>query len=168
MKNPVCLFFAFLFILIPLSTSGSPSDADSCIGYSTALIVETFSHTMSMCQEDHAVKTFRVAIGRGGIDKRIRGDGKTPLGEYVLGVPRPSGRFRLFIPIAYPDAAQVLNGYSGGDIGIHGPNRGSLWLGPSSAFVDWTLGCVAVGTDDDISVVAQWVKDHNVNRVIIK
>ncbi len=103
-----------------------------------------------------------------GVGKRCVGDKKTPLGEYELGQPKQSGKFRFFIPIKYPNAEQSSKGYTGGNIGIHGPHRGSPWLGKDSAKVDWTHGCIAVGTDEDIIEVAQWVQDQGVKKVIIR
>jgi len=162
-----------IFIMIPLlfalsSFPGLAAEHDPCKGENTALIIDTTSHTMWMCQKSYAIAKFRVSIGQCGVGKRGKGDKKTPLGEYDLGLPRPSGKFRLFIPIGYPNAEQSSKGYTGGDIGIHGPHRKSLWLGKDSAEVDWTHGCIAVGTDEDISVVAQWVNDQAVEKVIIR
>ncbi len=110
--------------------------------------------------------TLPVALGSGGIDKRKQGDAKLPLGEYGLGEPRPSRKFHTFIPVGYPTAAQVRQGYTGGDVGVHGPPR--LAHGPLTTAIDWTLGCVAVGTDDEIDRIARWVRTKKVNRVVIK
>jgi hypothetical protein len=159
-------FFTLLLVLVPFPCPGA--FPDPCDGYGTALIVDTVSHTLWMCQENRAAGVFPVSIGRGGADKRNKGDRKTPLGEYELGVPRSSGRFRLFIPVGYPKADQISRGFSGGNIGIHGPHRQCLWLGEDSAKVDWTHGCIAVGTDDDIAAVARWVNEQKVNKVIIR
>lgn len=123
---------------------------------------------MWMCQKSDVIAEFRASLGRCGMGKRGSGDKKTFLGEYKLGLPRPSGKFRLFIPIGSPNAAQASAGYTGGNIGIHGPHRKSLWLGKDSTDLDWTHGCIAVGTDEDISTVAHWVKDQAVTKVIIR
>ena len=94
------------------------------------------------------------------MDKKRAGDRRTPLGTYVLGAPRPSGRFGIFIPIGYPTPEQASEGRSGGDLGIHGPPRGKAepeW--PTTAF-DWTKGCVATGTDADVEVIASFVRER--------
>jgi len=166
MKRRLLIIVPFLFILNSLLASAA--ELAPCQGLDTALIIDTSSHTMWMCQKSYAIAKFRVAIGQCGMEKRGKGDKKTPRGEFDLGMPRHSGKFRLFIPIGYPNAEQSSKGYSGGNIGIHGPHRGSLWLGKDSAKVDWTYGCIAVGTDEDILTVAQWVKSQGVKKVIIR
>jgi L,D-transpeptidase-like protein len=162
---------SLIIVAIVLALNYLPAPAEEfapCRGLAAALIIDTSSHTMWMCQENDAIAGFRVAIGQCGVGKRDKGDKKTPQGEFDLNMPRPSSKFRLFIPVGYPNAEQSSEGYSGGDIGIHGPHRASLWLGKESANVDWTLGCIAVGTDEDILTVAQWVTDQGVRKVIIR
>ena len=107
-----------------------------------------------------------VALGSGGLDKRWEGDGKVPLGAYPLGAPRTSKAFHRFIPVGYPTPSQRRQGFSGGAIGIHGPSRAHN--GPLSTGMDWTLGCIAVGTDDEIDRVARWVKESKARRIIIE
>lgn len=153
MKSSPFIIMSLLFTLSSLPSLAA--EHDPCRGQHTALIIDTARHTMWMCQKSEAIAEFRVAIGQCGVEKQSKGDKKTPLGEYKIGMPRPSGKFRLFIPIGYPNPEQTSKGYTGGDIGIHGPHRKSLWLGKDSAEVDWTHGCIAVGTDEDISTVAQ-------------
>ncbi|AKU91455.1 hypothetical protein AKJ08_1842 [Vulgatibacter incomptus] len=100
---------------------------------------------------------YAVAIGRGGTGKTAEGDRKTPLGDYPLGLPRPSRKFRTFIPIGYPTERQAREGLTGSDVGIHGPSRPFAWLGSSNLWIDWTLGCIALGRDADIDTLAEWV-----------
>ncbi len=157
-----------LLVAVLPAQPGQDAPSETCAGYPAALVVDTARRTMVTCRDRRTEGTFRVSLGRGGIDKRARGDRKTPLGEYDLGTPRSSARYGLFIPIGYPKPEQKANGRSGGDIGIHGPHREFLWLGKDSTDVDWTLGCIAVGTDEEIVEVARWVQEHNVTRVIIR
>jgi len=166
MKRRLLIIVPLLLVLSSLPTPAAESAP--CQGLDNALIVDTSSHTMWMCQKSNAIARFRVAIGQCGVKKRSEGDKKTPEGAFDLGMPRPSSKFRLFIPIGYPNTEQSSKGYSGGSIGIHGPHRGSLWLGKDSATVDWTNGCIAVGTDEEILTVAHWVKDQGVKKVIIR
>jgi murein L,D-transpeptidase YafK len=83
-------------------------------------------------------------------------------------MPRASTRFRTFIPVGYPTAEQRENGYMGSAIGIHGPDRRFRWLGRLTSWFDWTAGCIAVGKDEEIGSVAQWVKDKRVTRISIE
>ncbi len=109
----------------------------------------------------------RVALGRGGLDKMREGDGRTPIGTYPLGAPRPSPRFGTFIPIGYPTPEQCARGLTGGSVGIHGPARGATWLGALSTFIDWTAGCVATASDDDVALVAAFVRERR-PRVVLR
>lgn len=148
------------------SFAGQPSE--QCVKKGTAIVVDTGAHSMWLCQSEHRFREIPVAIGRGGVDKRSQGDQKTPLGEYELGAPRSSEQFGLFIPVGYPTKTQREKGYTGGDIGVHGPPRRWEWLGRLTTWVDWTQGCLAVGSDEAISELAQWVRAQKVKRILIQ
>jgi murein L,D-transpeptidase YafK len=122
--------------------------------------VATREHALWLCQEGRPVARFRVALGRGGVDKREKGDARTPVGVYSLGEPRPSRRFGTFIPIGYPTPEQAARGFSGSDVGIHGPDRRKGWLRRATRWIDWTLGCIATATDDDLARVAAFVQER--------
>jgi murein L,D-transpeptidase YafK len=133
------------------------------------ILVETSAHRLWLCSSGKVVEAFRVALGSGGIDKRRQGDAKVPLGDYALDVPRASSSFHLFILVGYPTAAQQKAGFTGGAIGVHGPARGYETLGSSAnTAVDWTLGCIAVGSDDEIERIADWQRRNKVHRIRIK
>jgi murein L,D-transpeptidase YafK len=119
-----------------------------------------------LCQEGAPVARFQVAIGRGGVDKRRKGDGRTPLGSYTLGAPRPSARFGLFIPIHYPTPEQAAKGFTGSDLGIHGPPRGLTEPEYPTTAIDWTQGCIATGLDFDIAVIAEFVREKSPTLVV--
>jgi hypothetical protein len=122
--------------------------------------VITTKRELWLCRDGALWARFQVALGQGGLDKRRKGDRRTPLGTYALRSPRPSGRFGVFIPIGYPTAEQAAQGLTGGTLGIHGPPRGKAEPEyPTTAF-DWTLGCVATGTDADIEVIADFVRQR--------
>jgi murein L,D-transpeptidase YafK len=137
-------------------------------GGKASLIVNTGPHTLRLYEDNKVVKEFRIAIGRGGVDKHKKGDNKTPRGEYFLGTPRPSHKFGIFIPIGYPTDRQRAQGFTGSDVGIHGPYRLFKWLGRITTWFDWTQGCIAVANDDDIAEIARWVTQTQVSRIIIK
>jgi L,D-peptidoglycan transpeptidase YkuD (ErfK/YbiS/YcfS/YnhG family) len=140
-----------------------------CQGRGTCLLVTTRQHRLWQCEQSRPVAEFAVALGSGGVGKRRQGDAKVPLGEYALGASRPSASFHTFIPVGYPTQLQRQRGYSGGDVGVHGPARGFEHL-PSSAntSVDWTLGCIAVGSDAEIDRIAKWVQERRVHRIVIE
>ena len=132
-----------------------------CSALEPEVVVATRDHALWLCESGRPVASYRVAIGRGGTGKRVQGDNKTPLGSYPLGDPRPSSRFGIFIPIAYPTPEQRIHGFTGADVGIHGPDRRFRWAGSLSTSVDWTAGCVALGTDDEAQAVASWVRKRS-------
>ncbi len=144
-------------------TSGAPCAVDD----GNLVVVEARAHTLWLCSERRAVARFKVALGRGGLDKTREGDDRTPIGTYSLGAPRPSSRFGTFIPIGYPTAEQRARGLTGKDVGIHGPERRAAWLRSLSTWIDWTAGCVATGTDDEIAVVAAFVRERS-PRVVLR
>jgi len=151
-----------LFAALVLATGVPPTP---CADKGTALYVDATQRTLWLCEAGNAVDAMPVALGQGGLDKRVAGDAKVPLGEYPLGSPRPSTAYHLFIPVGYPTPSQRHRGFSGGAIGVHGPPR--AYGGPISTQIDWTLGCIAVGTDDEIGRVAGWLEATKARRIII-
>jgi hypothetical protein len=54
----------------------------------------------------------------------------------------------------------VRQGYTGGDIGIHGPNRIFRCVGGLNTQVDWTEGCMSVNDDSYIARITRWLSDN--------
>lgn len=129
--------------------------------------VHTTNQILNICKHGTVIKTFKIALGYKGVGKKQAGDNKTPIGLYGLAHPRKSTQFKVFIPILYPTAKQLATGYTGSDVGIHGPAQSSSlfsWLNnlPSS-----TRGCIAVGKNNHIEYVANWVKANPGAKVLI-
>jgi hypothetical protein len=152
-------------LLAALMLAGPPGPADPCVGHGTALYVDATHRALWLCESGKASGSMPVALGRGGVGKRVEGDAKVPLGVYTLGAPQQSKSFHLFIPVGYPTATQRRHGYTGSAIGVHGPPR--AYQGPMSTDIDWTLGCIAVGTDDESGRVAEWLAATKTRRIII-
>jgi murein L,D-transpeptidase YafK len=167
-KHITILFFGILVLILSSSLTCNSADRDPCEGQATSIVILTSDRKIFTCQENQKLKEYRISLGRNGVDKRKQGDNKTPLGQYTLGVPRPSNKFGIFIPIGYPTQEQQLKGYSGSDVGVHGPYRPFKRLGPLNTWFNWTRGCVAVGGDSEISEIAEWIKERNVTKVTIK
>jgi len=142
------------------ATAPVPIDPDRlCAGYRTAaVVVDTRHRTLVLCANSAAVQSFRVALGVGGLGKRRAGDNRTPLGTYPLGAPRGSTQFGMFIPVGYPTPAQVRAGFTGHAVGIHGPLRAHVGAGSYNTATDWTAGCIAVGSDEEIGSIATWLR----------
>jgi len=155
-------------VLIPLFFAavafGQPAP-DPCADRGTILLVLTGPHEIRQCEAGRTTGWWRVALGVGGIDKTRRGDKKTPLGSYPIGPPHPSRQFGLFIPIGYPTPEQRQLGYTGSDLGIHGPQREFRDKGSVNIATDWTWGCIAVASDDIVNGLATWVREHRVRTI---
>ena len=134
--------------------------ANQCGVSGAAVVVVVRDHSMWLCDQGHALASYRVALGRGGFGKTTAGDAKTPLGTYALGLPRPSARFGTFIPVAYPTPEQRRQGFTGTDIGIHGPDRSLQWAGRMNLWFDWTAGCIALATDAEVQQIATFVRER--------
>ena len=143
--------------LLSVACTAAASESAPCRGPGAHVEVDTARATLHLCNGSALVASFTVALARNGTGKTARGDLKTPLGKYALGRPRASAKFGTFIPIGYPTEAQKKQGLTGADVGIHGPHRRLEWLGSMNAWLDWTQGCVAVATDEEIGAIARWV-----------
>ena len=141
--------------------------AQRCGERETAIVIDTRAHQMHLCREGENDRTYIVALGIRGVGKQHQGDNRTPLGKYVLAPPRASRDFHTFIHVGYPTPAQARLGFTGSAIGIHGPPRGWQSVAELAMLVtrDWTAGCIAVATDEEIEQVAAWVRKHAVKEV---
>jgi murein L,D-transpeptidase YafK len=133
-----------------------------------SVIVDTGKHSMVLCENGKQAGAFAVRIGKHGTGKSREGDGKTPLGPYGLGEPRASGAYGLFVPIEYPTPEQRKLGFTGGAVGVHGPDRRVRWLGALVNAFDTTDGCVGIATDPEMQTFAIWVRAHRVKEVMIR
>ena len=127
------------------------------------LLVKT-KHRLLLLSGDHVVKSYRVALGRGGLGpKRRQGDGRTPEGLYRIDHRNPASKYHLALHISYPEStdkqrAQRLGVSPGGDIMIHGLPPEYSWVGRKHLLSDWTEGCIAV-TDSEIEEIWELVPD---------
>ncbi len=129
-----------------------------CQGEATSLVEWTRLHVLFLCQNGELVKSYDIALGRGGIYKTKEGDLKTPIGVYPVGAPTKSEQFGTFIPVGYPTPQEVEKGYTGDAIGIHGPDRRFRCAGFLNVAIDWTQGCQAVASDNQINEIAAWIR----------
>lgn len=133
----------------------------------------------------HIVRKYHIASGKGGEGtKRLRGDNKTPLGQYRVASVKESSRFYYFIQLDYPNLIDAWYGYKneiidannfkriataykkreappqdtelGGFIGIHGLGiTNDEKLNIHESF-DWTGGCIAL-TNEEINDLKRFV-----------
>lgn len=156
-----------IFLLYCALFSATTLAGNAACPLANGLNVQTSKHTLTICKQGAVVKSFRVALGNSGVGKKRAGDNKTPIGLYGLASPRKSSQFKVFIPILYPTSRQVAAGYTGRDVGIHGPAQTAIGLGWLDNLPGSTRGCVAVGKNNQIEYVANWVKKNPGARVLI-
>jgi murein L,D-transpeptidase YafK len=159
MKTLVIFLMSLVFFPVFASSQTCP--------LSSGINVNTSKRVLNICKHGSVVKTFKVAIGNSGAGKKKAGDNKTPVGLYRLAYPRKSNQFKVFIPILYPTAKQAAAGYTGRDVGIHGPTQTPAFFRWLSNLPSATRGCVAVGKNNYIEYVAKWVKANPGAKVLI-
>ncbi len=105
-------------------------------------------------QRKRAGPEFDVGLGSSPVGhKQERGDGKTPVGTYVVDRRNPNSQFHLSLGLSYPNeidqvVANVRGIDPGDNIFIHGePNNFRRRPGR-----DWTEGCIAV-TNSEIELI---------------
>lgn len=119
------------------------------------LVVDKARRLLHVLSNDKLIRTYKVALGKGGPTgpKREAGDNKTPEGKYFIEYKNSASDYHLSLKISYPNAddidyARRNNVDPGGDIMIHGLPNSAL----KRAFIrhpkDWTRGCVAVTNNE--------------------
>lgn len=138
-----------------------------CASSSSAHVsVDLKAHRLYLCTLGKPYgSSFDIRIGHNGIGKQKEGDGKTPIGTYVLGKVRPSKRYGLFISIGYPTVEQKQWGSTGGAVGIHGPDRRIAWVGRAVNWFDTTDGCVGLASDEDMKTIGAWIGKTKAHRI---
>jgi murein L,D-transpeptidase YafK len=128
------------------------------------ILIEKQAHRMTLLRRGAVLRTYRVALGSGGLERKLRqGDARVPEGLYRIDSRNPHSPYHLALHVSYPNAADLARARAaavapGGDIMIHGlPDRFAA-IGRAHVLHDWTLGCIAV-TDSEIEEVWQLVPD---------
>jgi murein L,D-transpeptidase YafK len=167
MKRHILIAVAFVCAMsiawaVPfLGVSQPPLSSDTT---ADSVVVEKSMHRLILFKNGQALRTYRVALGRGGPEPKVReGDARTPEGTYFIDRRNPHSCCHLALHISYPNATDVAaaraRGVSAGsDIEIHGLRRGLGWLGRFHRVVDWTHGCIAV-TDGEMDEIWRAVPD---------
>lgn len=128
------------------------------------IVVHKKDHKLSLMSGDRVIKTYSVALGRGGLEpKRRQGDGRTPEGTYRIDSRNRQSQFHRSLHISYPSVedrrrARKMGVSPGGDIFLHGLPNGQGWIGAAHRKMDWTDGCIAV-TDQEIEEIWTLVPD---------
>ena len=157
-----------LLIVALLLAPAEALAAEPCASLSVPhLFVSATEHSLYLCRSQRTEATFSVRLARSGVGKTHEGDEKLPVGTYALGLPRRSKQYGVFIPIDYPTAAQRRRGYTGGSVGVHGPDRRVRWLGHLVNTFDTTDGCVGLATDEEMQRIASWIRRTRANTIVL-
>jgi len=149
--------------------AGAPPNKAKTAAAVTEIHIDKSDHTLKLMAGTDVVKTYKVAIGSGGMgNKQYEGDKTTPVGTYRLN-GRFKGLYRQFLNVSYPNeqdkkrfatlkaSGGVPPGRSAGfGIGIHGV--GNKTWNKVHKLADWTHGCIALD-DDEIDELSSQVKD---------
>ncbi len=122
-------------------------------------------HQMEVFYKGHLYQAFHAVFGRSRFagPKQFEGDRRTPEGNYLIISKHRSARFRWFLKLNYPNAADQAEFHhmradgdiprglgEGGSVGIHGTDLPILNVGN----IDWTTGCISID-NEDISELAR-------------
>lgn len=142
----------------PALTPRPPQRLASSDGPVDLIRVDKSERRMELVRGGEVVRTYRVALGRNPEGhKRRSGDGRTPVGRYVIDWRNPNSEFHLSLRISYPNMNDVANAARlganpGGLIMIHGDLSSRDRLGLLDTEGDWTDGCIAV-TDAEMDEI---------------
>ena len=131
----------------------------------TRVVVNKAERELLLYAGEQLVRRYPINLGDAPVGhKTTEGDERTPEGDYRLDWRNPNSRYHRSIHISYPNAADRAQakerGVSpGGDIMIHGLPNGLDWAASVLANTDWTDGCIALTSNDDMDEVWQLVRD---------
>lgn len=152
MTSPLWTRRATLFMTPTILLAGCIPFGENSRSYYrvTRLEVHKEARRLDAFSGSHRVRSFRVNLGKSPKGHKFReGDGRTPVGNYVIDRKNPQSQFYLSLGISYPNKhdkriAEALGVNTGGDIFIHGQPNNAKRMRRG----DWTEGCIAVSNSD--------------------
>lgn len=133
--------------------------------------IEKESHRLTLLARGRPLKTYRVALGHGGLQaKSMEGDGRTPEGRYSIDKHLERSAFHRALHISYPSKQQIASAKAhhvtpGGAVMIHGLRNGLGWIGAWHRLFDWTNGCIAV-TNGEMDEIWRAVPDGTTVEIV--
>ncbi len=169
-RTKALVFLGFLFVFTQVFAE-------------TKIEIDLDTHVLKLYQDEKVIKTYPIAYGRGGVGKKTRGDGKTPLGYYRIVSIKKSSGFGYFLHLNYPNVDDVMRAYReglldektfeqilsqtrngmapqntllGGYVGIHGLGGENPTKLDIHRHFNWTQGCIAL-TDAEVKDLLHYV-----------
>lgn len=119
---------------------------------------------MYLSNKGKIIKAFDIALGGNPEGpKKVKGDQKTPEGNYRIDFFKPDSSYYKALHISYPSRKDYLDAKEagkspGGAIMIHGqPNSQGWFKSLFKQHTDWTAGCIALH-NNDMDEVLKFVK----------
>lgn len=155
----------------PAHRQDTGSERDEFPDSGVTIVIQKQRRVLTIMKDGVALGEFPVVMGRNGNGpKRFEGDMRTPEGVYRVTEKHPHSRWRYFIGISYPNeydvaayAQAIVDGRIpviggkfigiGGAVGIHGSDH----YAEQTAGKDWTMGCIALRSED-VGVVYEMVE----------
>jgi murein L,D-transpeptidase YafK len=125
-----------------------------------AIVVEKSKYRLTVYYQKKPIKSYEIALGANPKGDKLRqGDKRTPEGIFRVQELYPHPEWSKFILLDYPNQdswrkfllaksrGQVTSKDGiGGEIGIHGVEKGDDWL--IDRRINWTLGCISLKNKD--------------------
>ena len=125
-----------------------------------AIVVEKSRYRLTVYYQKKPIKAYAIVLGANPKDDKLRqGDKRTPEGRFHVQELYYHSAWSKFIWLDYPNQdswrkfsqAKIrgelkANDDIGGEIGIHGVERGQDWL--IDRKINWTLGCISLKNKD--------------------
>jgi murein L,D-transpeptidase YafK len=127
------------------------------------LYVYKSERRLLVVEDDILVRDYHVALGpHPNGDKFMRGDGRTPEGDFYVCVKKPDSQYYKSLGLSYPSPKHAEEAVSSGEITPrelsaieqayatkttppwNTPLGGAIFIHGGGAGEDWTLGCVAL------------------------
>jgi murein L,D-transpeptidase YafK len=147
-----CVPYSQVDINCPLSNISSPT-----------LYVYKNERRLLVVNEGTLVRDYNIGLGyHPNGDKSIRGDGRTPEGEFFICAKNPASKFYKSLGLSYPDPKRAQEALISGRISwdeyrsilqaieekklppVNTALGGAIFIHGGGADKDWTLGCIAV------------------------
>jgi len=125
-----------------------------------AMVIEKSKYRLTVYYQKKPIKSYAIVLGANPKDDKIRqGDQRTPEGVFRVKELYYHSEWSKFILLDYPTQdswrkfsqararGEVnINDDIGGEIGIHGVEKGKDWI--IDRKINWTLGCVSMKNRD--------------------